>query len=692
MTTFSNTTAAVQVYRIWNDALAARFFNEEMAGRNVHLYVNQDLIEEIGQGLPEAVDFRSAVGGHPQAANFNGERICERAYREFRRWRTRKSEFPPYIGYLCFFVLASSTDGDFAPHAYYPRLWTLLKYAGRGGAVPQFNRMSELWDDLENWSVFEKQGELGIFQSRSIGGYVHVGYPLSQAILVERDRLALPFVFYQAELDPASSHPTDEIAMALRSSIARQLLRSRTVRMAESTQDELHEALIDAVREELAAWDGKVTGPAPGLSHPTQTLGGLRVCIELDRVAGTVKSFIRCKLNHEYPEAGITLDGGLLAEEDVNGWSLPVKRATTGEIFDASLLDWSNGVTIRSTSPSYQLRLKGYPVRIFISGMPEGISGLVDTPTLPQGQSFFLCYPKAAWAGLERWATTQCKGFQDLNIAHGLPATWRLARVEAAIDDGAVRSRFPILAFQSGLRLLLAGGIRSGNGNNFFDFAQPSVVLVGGDTDTAVYCNDELLSSPANNGVFSLPNDLPNGSRIIIEARSDQAALIRQSLFLMGDFSLPAGEPEMFVDSAGASLEPCEYKAAIAGAYVKGQGLEVARLAAEDFEDLEHEIGGIQGFLLGPDPGQIVAWPSEPFPSDWIPIWAITKRRPKKWAAVFIGEMLGEKSIETTVTPTPRKVKDWKKVTWHWRKRILLPERPDQRELWRQIQEVSRHV
>ena len=692
MTTFADTSAPSNRYKIWNDTLAARFFHEEMAGGNVHLYVNQDLITEVGQGLPDARDFRSVVAGHPQSATFNGERVCCRAYREFRRWSTRQSKFPSYIGYLCLFVLASGTDGDFAPNAYYPRLWELMGYPGRKGRVPNFERMSELWDDLENWSVYEEQGELGIFQSRSIGGNIHVGYPLSQAILVDRERQALPRVFYEARLDPASSHPVGEIAMALRSGTAKQELRPRTVRIAESPQDELHTALVDAVRDELAAWDGKVIDAGPGISQPTDTLAGLRLCIELDSVAGIVKSSIRCKLNHEYPEAGLLLERGLLAEEDVNGWSLPITTVATGEIFNASELDWRSDVTMRCTSPGYRLRLKGYLVRIFASAMPEGISGLVDTPTLPLGQSFYLCYPEAAWSRLERWATTQCQGFQDLNIAQGLPLSWRLARVEAAIDDEAVRSGFPTLTFQSGLRLLLAGGIRSGNGNNFFNFAPPSVVLVGEASDTAVYCNDELLSSQQTGGVYSLPENLPIGSRINIEARSGLSSLAKQSLFITSDFSLPTGEPEMFVDFTGGSIKPCEDKASIAGVYIKGQGTAVARSAAEEFEDLEFEIGRIHGFLLGPRPGQIISWPSEPFPSNWTPTWAVRKRGPKKWAAVFIGEMLEETSDESTVIPTHRKIKEWKEVAWHWRKRIVLPERPDQKTMWRQIQEAARRV
>ena len=677
-------------YNLWNEALAARFFSPDMAGRNVHLYVSQDLIDEIGQGMPEAGAFRDAVAGWPTAPITNGENVCKRAYREFRHWRSRGLNFPPYVGYLCFFVLASGTDGDFAPHAYYPRLWTLLKYEGWTGPAPWFDRMWELWDDLENWSVFDKQGELGIFQSRSIGGHAHIGYPLSQALLVERERQTLPYVFYYAGLDPASSHPPGEIALALLSSTARQFMRARTVQMAKKPHDELHKALIEAVTDELAAWDGTVTGTEHG--QTVRTLAGLRVCIELDQVAGIARSSIRCKLNHEFPEAGIALDNGLVADEDVNGWSLPVESATTGEPLDASRLDWRNGKTMRSESPSYQLRLKGYPVRIFTSGMPEGISGLVDTHALPQGQPFYLCYPESAWSRLQWWATTQCQGFQDLNIEHGLPGSWRLAKVAAAIDDTAVKNEFPILAFQSGMRLLLVGGIRRSRGNNFFNFAPPSVLLTGSPPDTEVYCNGVLLSPSTSDSVFTLPENLQNGSRITIEARSGKSILRRQSLFLTGDFSLPSGEPEMFLDFAGASVPTDDDEASIAGVYIKGQSIELAALASDVFEDFEYEMGSMQGFLVGQFPGQIVAWPSEPFPSDWIPTWAITKHRRKNWKAVYVGEILGATSPATPGTPTRRNIKDWKEVAWHWRRRILLPERPEERALWRQIQKVARSV
>lgn len=148
----------------------------------------------------------------------------------------------------------------------------------------------------------------------------------------------------------------------------------------------------------------------------------------------------------------------------------------------------------------------------------------------------------------------------------------------------------------------------------------------------------------------------------------------------------------MFLDFAGRSIQLGGARASIAGAYVKDQCLELAALAAETFEDWEYEVGRLQGFLIGLLPGQIVAWPSEQFPRDWRPSWAIKMHKRKKWKAIYIGEMFEATSLTTPNTPTRRNIKEWKKVAWHWRKRILLPKRQDARALWHQMQEVARNV
>jgi hypothetical protein len=66
--------------------------------------------------------------------------------------------------------LAVGVEGDFAPHAYYPRLRTLLGEPSVVGAYPWFDRMLELWDDLERWASSDQAGRLGNFVA-SIAGH-----------------------------------------------------------------------------------------------------------------------------------------------------------------------------------------------------------------------------------------------------------------------------------------------------------------------------------------------------------------------------------------------------------------------------------------------------------------------------------------------------------------------------------------
>lgn len=109
------------VYMPWNDALARHFFRPEMAGQVVWLYVTDDLIGELGSADGGTVaSFVEAIkSGAPWVATGS---LCQRALRAYEGWRGRGLEYPPYIGYLSLFVLAAGLEGDFARHAYYPRL------------------------------------------------------------------------------------------------------------------------------------------------------------------------------------------------------------------------------------------------------------------------------------------------------------------------------------------------------------------------------------------------------------------------------------------------------------------------------------------------------------------------------------------------------------------------------------------
>jgi len=195
-------------YFDWNTRLARYYFNEEMAGREVLLYANREIIESLGEGLGGVRDFINTVKRGPTWATRSG--LCQKALQACEDWRRRKLEFPPYVAFLVLFVLAEDVEGDFAPHAYYPRLNHLLGENLDAGRPPSFDRTIILWDDLEKWSREDKQEELGRFTARIRGGWINVGLPLSQTILSREERDKLPIIFFESELDP-TNFPAIEI-------------------------------------------------------------------------------------------------------------------------------------------------------------------------------------------------------------------------------------------------------------------------------------------------------------------------------------------------------------------------------------------------------------------------------------------------------------------------------------------------
>src|SRR5713101_2412173 len=117
-----------------------------MAAKPVFLAVDREAVLQVGRPFGGDLDgFISAVKDGPPWATHRG--LCQRALQGLDDWRTRDLRYPPYIGYLALFVLAVGVEGDFAPHAYYPRLRSLLG-DGPGSMLPSFDRMLDLWDDL----------------------------------------------------------------------------------------------------------------------------------------------------------------------------------------------------------------------------------------------------------------------------------------------------------------------------------------------------------------------------------------------------------------------------------------------------------------------------------------------------------------------------------------------------------------
>ena len=70
-------------YMAWNDALTAHFFTPDADGRQVHLFVTEDVVEEIGRQLDQGfADFINVIRAGPPGATRAGHCRARSAGRE----------------------------------------------------------------------------------------------------------------------------------------------------------------------------------------------------------------------------------------------------------------------------------------------------------------------------------------------------------------------------------------------------------------------------------------------------------------------------------------------------------------------------------------------------------------------------------------------------------------------------------
>ena len=670
----------------WNDLIAAHFFQPEMAGRRVYLFVTEDVLREVGGAEAAVSDFISAVKAGPP--NVTRQGLCQRALQIMEGWRAKTFPFPPYIGYLALFVLAAGKEGDFAPHAYYPKLRSLLGEEPKLGQYPSFDEMVRLWDDLEQWSNKDQDGKLGIFYNNSIAGnWFHVGIPIAQTFLTERERAALPVIFARAGIDP-SIPPSDEELAALVRRLGPGELRPRTLSLLarNKNEEDLRTVLIETINEELRDWDG-VTSRSREQDRESFLNGALRLCCQYDEVAGTTNFTFRVSSKHELPIDGLSLENPshelrFVTEEYGPGWSAPLVVEGKRTFVDPTHFDWSVDLVFEDPQTKWIIRSPGSPVRIFVTGEPHGINGLVEVRRLPSLTSFYLATQAKVFTEIAEWGKAHCERFRQLNV-QGLPDGWVFSAADLAYRDTGIKERFPMLSLPIATLLSFRGGVRVSRRNEFLSFAPPKVILEGKRDSVDVYCNNVRLDYLIDEDAFSLPPDLPTGTQLVVEARHDGSAVSKLSFSLEDEFAWVVQQNTRKFDSFGSEIvNPTS--SSISGAVVDGIS------SSFEFGQALRNRGTGPVFYVGRAPGQIVSHPAEPLPQTWSVIWKITMRR--TGTVEYCGSSLSNSTPTIAATADHKKVQLWKDLIWHRRKRITEPVNPILRNLWREYQTIARDV
>ena len=678
-------------YDCWNAAIVAKFFRPELAGRSVHLYVNEETVAELGRRLPGApgIDgFVAAVSKGPAWVPQAG--LCQMALRTLEEWRGHGRPQPPYVAYLALFVLAAGLEGDFAPHAYYPRLHTLLGEDPDEGMLPSFDRMYELWIDLEQWSQLDKRGELGVFEVQWVGDYVHVDIPRAQAILSETERAMLPSIFANAGLDPGFP-PGEEDLGGLVRRYGHDDLAARTLRVLSDVATDLGCYLASVLLTELEAWDGTVPGRQHGAGAQHVPV---KLCLLVDRVAGRASATLRGSVRADVPTGGFWIThagaiGDLVALEGTPGWTTQLSTPQ-GEAIDAMRLDWEATSVWTTRDSNARFSFIGRSVRIFVTGAPFGLPGLLEANRIPTGAGFYVAFSRTAASALTPWLESECDAAQEIQLESGLPTGWQLWSVRRALDDQTVCGRYPILRVLRRCKIQLRHGLRLG-GNTYFNCAPPVVGLDGGTGEELLWVSEGRLIRLSDR-TFQLEPARQADSSIRVEARLEDGGVVdRLTLHIAAESHRwrqvrcgtrcgPHGEVDRRSD----------------GLVVAGVSFPRGRPPTSEFSigalhlPEWREAGGIRTIAIGRSFGEALAVRGEEWVAAWLPVWLIAMRR--RGSALFCADGLEGALPSPVAHGGKRDQRLWRDTLWAGRKRIRPPEHRDLRLLWNRYIEMARDV
>ena len=504
MTALPNST-----YADWAVRLRDHYFTANNAGRPITLFVDDDVLSQIGAGINHGGPVRSFEAAvrswlHPHAAN-PFEKVYSDALKWKRGWPTDST--PPSLPLLAATVLAASRmtkGGDYAPHNYYIHFFKIvqlpneLRYQNAYGDV-----IPDLWEDLGLWLDDITHGKFGHSTIARDEWLTRIGYALSQSLFRQSDRDKLPLFFKKQALTPHAVVSAPEILPYFKRWAMTAPLSPGAKKMtAVSAYDtQLGAMLVQAA----AAWDGAER------DEEGRRVGRILVTLEFNP-RGHLQLFA------QRPR-------GFPAERDVrmpNGASLHLS-SSGGDWYDESPLPVSAiglDSQVRLVSPQFGFQFTPEPV--IPMHQDTALGRWVGTARVELGvPHHILC--RDALVARVRDVVARAGGEppEDSSAAVDLPRGYRLLRdvVMIRTPTGPLPDELAVLFPTAGQKPIFIGGLPVDLGPNSYLYGgEPDIVIP---PDTAALArtfnvDGEIMNMPVGGGQVALSTcGLPEGAHEI---------------------------------------------------------------------------------------------------------------------------------------------------------------------------------
>ncbi len=508
-------------YSEWNEHIAKYFFKPENAGRDILFYLTkEELIKSSRQhfnGEPDGIiwaDFINGIKyGNPTT------KVVQIPYSPiarpndlFSKWN--KIDTPPFIAFLILYIipLTESYEEPFNAinfygkvNVFFSRYEILNQYTEQSIGTGNFQNISHLWNDLEEWSIITKNCDLGIFELKKFGNpnWIHVGKPFSLCILTPRSISKLPELYYEAGLIPNSNYSMDEFRKILIKYGAKILLLKDSIieLIKRSETNELGQAIIEMVIREYGKWTGETHQEGDNLQRTRRnyTVAPLFLQFKVNENAGLISISFRLYSANDYPE-----DLKLGIYENIyesNGWSKTLK------------FEFKESFEIQDSFNKWVARFPDRDVRLFVNAGTYQLSTdyWIETESLSKIDTMFLLCKTGKRESIIEWGKSFRSGNFKVEDFEGLPENYALFKILNPVKS---HPDIPLLTLYTGKRIELTGGLKV-NFRTLINDSLPEVEITNSDGNENVYLQYRntvdklfLIKKQSNSNRWLLPADI----------------------------------------------------------------------------------------------------------------------------------------------------------------------------------------
>lgn len=503
-------------YLEWNRLIAESLFKEEMADRDVILYVTKEEVIRLGKNFFDLSDdkvvwenFISAIRCGVRNYILNKNDLLSKALDAYSYWvnldenEKNKLIYPSYLIYLVFFVMPlTEYQGNINANNYQEPVNNFY----RTNALPELQYQNKqknwlmLWENLEKWSQGEKNRELGIFRIKlNNEHWKYVGLPLSQCLISPFSLKKLPQIFSAAKFVPGLNISEKMLVNLLLKYQFDLKLKNSVIKLLNESSNDLKDTIVEIVRKVYINWDGNTnlynSKVDDNRSKPVKEffISRLFANLKFDIISKEIEITFRIKYNPDIPE---DLELNKISCTFRNPlWSnkLPFKFSKTFECEDQF--------------NKWLVRFPDKDIRLFVDGsLNIGSGNWIETDQISRVHEMYLLCKNELLPKVVEWGSNFQNGnFKEIDYKN-IPENFSLFYFKNppfGLND------FKELQLESVKKTELIKGLRIKN-SRFLNKYLPEVLVQNSTGDEIVYIEfvdgqQVVLEEKIDSDTFNLP-------------------------------------------------------------------------------------------------------------------------------------------------------------------------------------------